>query len=334
VKVDLPAGASTGIGSLPHRDAPAAALLALDATTIPFVPSLPRRSPAEGMIAQAVVGISGVTLGQYGSIAVDLALLDPDHPVLTELHHDAFGGLRAFLDEAKRRHLTGLLKWQITGPLTLALALQRAGAPTAVAFEVAVRAVQQRASFVLAHVSRELPGVEQVVLLDEPALASLHLAHFPLAPDLAIDTLSAALAVIEPQALAGVHCCGHPDLASLLAAGPEVVSIPVSSVTPADAGYLAGFFDRGGVVAWGVVATDGPVPHSADRPWRVLSELWCALVNAGCDPVLLRLQSMVTPMCGLGLHSPQIAANVLGLVRTVERRIADQAAATRITFGA
>lgn len=334
MKVVLPAGTSTGIGSLPHRDAVAAARLALEATSLPYVPSLPRRSPAEGMIAQAVVGIDGVTLGQYGSLALDIPLLDPDSPLVTDLSHDAFGGLRSVLHLAAQKRLTGALKWQLTGPITLGLALERAGAPATVAFEVAVRAVQQRAAFLLAHIARELPGVKQVVFLDEPGLASLHQSHFPLAPDVAIDLVSSALAVIEPHAMAGVHCCGEADLAALLAAGPDVVSIPVAPRVVEAAGYLTGFFERGGVVAWGVVATDGPVPHTAERPWRLLSDLWCELVKAGCDPVTLRTNSMVTPACGMGLHSPQIASTVLHLVRQVETRIADQAVATRITFGA
>lgn len=334
MKVDLPAGTSTGVGSLPHRDAVSAARLALDATSLPYVPSLPRRSPAEGLISQAVVGLDGVTLGQYGSLAVDVPLLDPASPVRTDLHHDAFVGLRTFLEEARRRQYTGSVKWQITGPVTLGLALERAGAPARVAYDVAARAVQQRAAFLLAHVEAMLPGVRQVVLLDEPGLSGLHQSRFPLAPDVAIDLLSSALAVIEPHAVAGVHCCGGVDLASLLAAGPDVVSVPVSPSLVDAAGYLAGFLERGGVVAWGVIATDGPVPHTAERPWRQLSDVWCQLVNAGCDPVVLRTQSMVTPACGLGLHSPTIAAKVLDLVRHIEARITDQAAAARITFGA
>lgn len=334
MKVDLPAGASTGVGSLPHRESASAATLAFAATSLPYVPSLPRRSPAEGLISQAVVGIDGVTLGQYGSLGVDVQVLDPAAPVRTDLHHDAFGGWRAFVDEARHRRYRGALKWQIAGPVTLGLALERAGAPAPLAFDMALRAVQQRAEFLMAHIEQELPGVAQVVLLDEPGLAGLHQSGFPLAPDVAIDLLSAALAVIEPRAMAGVHCCGDVDLASLLAAGPDVVSVPVSPSLVTSAGYLAEYLDRGGVVAWGVIATDGPVPHTAERPWRHLSELWCSLVNAGCDPVSLRTNSMVTPACGLGLHSPTIAAKVLELVRHVEARIADQAVATRITFGA
>ena len=52
------------------------------------------------MIAQAVVGINGVTLGQYGSIAVDATALDPTAPVITDLANDAFAGMRTFLANA------------------------------------------------------------------------------------------------------------------------------------------------------------------------------------------------------------------------------------------
>ena len=62
-------GASMAVGSLPHRDANRAAEFAWTSTAIPTLPTLPRRSPAEGMIAQALVGIDGVTVGQYGGIS-------------------------------------------------------------------------------------------------------------------------------------------------------------------------------------------------------------------------------------------------------------------------
>ena len=81
----LRSGAATGVGSLPHRSVHEAAAFALREYDVPAIPNLPRRSPAEGMIAQAVVGINGVTLGQYGSIAVDVASLDPNAPVRTDL---------------------------------------------------------------------------------------------------------------------------------------------------------------------------------------------------------------------------------------------------------
>ena len=46
-------GSTVGIGSLPHRDLESAIEFALDATVIPTIPTLPKRSPAEGMVVQA-----------------------------------------------------------------------------------------------------------------------------------------------------------------------------------------------------------------------------------------------------------------------------------------
>src|SRR6266508_6587180 len=89
----LPAGTSTGIGSLPHRSATDAARFALNEYDVPAIPSLPRRCPAESMIAQAVVGINGVTAGQYGSLAVDRSAVDPHAPVITDICTASFYGM-------------------------------------------------------------------------------------------------------------------------------------------------------------------------------------------------------------------------------------------------
>src|SRR5215218_9508803 len=90
-------GMSMAIGSLPHRSLTDAVALSRSATDIVTIPTLPRRSPAESMIAQALVGLAGVTVGQYGSIAVDPASIESGAPVRTDLDHDAFGGFRSFL---------------------------------------------------------------------------------------------------------------------------------------------------------------------------------------------------------------------------------------------
>ena len=53
-----------------------------------------------------------------------------------------------------------------------------------------------------------------------------------------------------------------------------------------------------------------------------------------CDPVLLRHQSMITPDCGLGLHSVSVAERVCQMVREIARRVRDQSTATRFVLGA
>lgn len=330
----LRAGACTGVGSLPHRSAHDAAAFALREYDVPAIPTLPRRSPAEGMIAQALVGIGGVTLGQYGSIAVDTDHLDPEAPVQTDLGHDAYGALRAFLETAAARQYRGPVKWQFTGPVTLGAALTRVGVPADRAFAVAAASVRAHVAAIASAVLAALPESPQIVWFDEPWFGELMSPGFPIAPDPAIDLLSTAMAMLEPVATVGVHCCAGADVASLLAAGPAMLSIPVEARLVDVAGYLTRFLEDGGRIAWGVVPTDGPITTSADRPWRLLSDIWCELVNRGTDPVELRQRSLVTPACGLGLHTPTVADRVVRITREIGRKVNDQAVASRFALGA
>ena len=276
-----------------------------------MAPTLPRRSPAEGMIAQALLGIEGVTLGQYGSIAVDVRRLDPCAPVITDLHHDGFTGIRTFLDVAAARGYRGPVKWQFVGPVTLGVALTRAGVPVGTSFAVAVRAVRTHLVALAQAVAEALPDSPQIVLLDEPWFGDVMSPGFPIAPDPAIDLLSGAMAAIESVAAVGVHCCDTTvDVASLLAAGPDILSIPVSEQLAGVTGYLSSFLEQGGRVAWGAVVTGGPIAQSDERAWRQLSDLWCAMVERGGDPVMLRERSLITPQCGLAMHTPEVADTV------------------------
>jgi len=146
--------------------------------------------------------------------------------------------------------------------------------------------------------------------------------------------LSSAMAALPSSTLTGVHCCAPCDVATLLAVGPNVVSLPVSSELVDWVGYLTRFLAEGGIIAWGVIPTDGPLPTTSERQWRALSDLWCSLVRLGCDPVLLRRQSIVTPQCGLATHSVAVAQRIARLTADVGKRVQDQSSATRFALGA
>ena len=326
-------GIAMGVGSLPHRDSRDAAEFALaHSPELPTIPTLPRRSPAEGMIAQAVVGIPGISLGQYGTLLVDTRMVHPLAPVRTSIDHDAFGSLRAFLDVAHEHD--GPIKWQFTGPITLGWALTRAGVAPHIAFDVAVRAVREHIRAICDHIGDVSPGRAQVVMLDEPELGDLLDENHPLALDSAIDILSGAMAAIERDAIVGIHTCGQTSLAPLIAAGPRILSIPASEALVSEAVTISGFLEAGGWIAWGVVPTDGPLGTTVERWWRRLSSVWCGLVQSGCDAMRLRQQSLVTPECGLALHDPTSAHRVFEQVREIGEKVRTQALATRLTVGA
>lgn len=341
----LRGGTSTAIGGLPHRDATSAVVHSLRNVEMPAIPRLPRRSPAEEVIAQAMVGMRGVTIGQYGSVSVDPSQVDAMAPLVTDLSNDAFVGFRSFVEQAPDRlgrDYDGWVKWQFVGPVTLGLSLTRAGVPTSEAFSSAVRAVRTRVQALLDVVEGALPNCTQLVFIEEPGFGEVARPEFPIAADTAIDLVSGALAAVErtsltpvsARAVSGLHCCGLADIPSQLATGPAVLSLPVHLDVVAAAGYLIRFLESGGYVAWGVVPTSAPISASADRPWRRLCALWCELVRCGADPVRLRNQALVTAECGLSAHSQVVAQRVHTIVAEVGRRVRDQAAATQWTLGA
>jgi len=330
-------GATAGVGSLPHLDPAAAAAFAIGEFDIATVPTLPRRSSEELMLGQALVDIAGVRFDPDGNIDVsrDVVASHVHDAPPTDLGSEAFAGLRAFLDLAVKVRLDGAaVKWQFVGPVTLGVALHRAGLDRAVAFDLALSTVRRRLLDISAAVTAVLPSSAQMVVLDEPWFSELMFDGFPIPPDEAIDRLSSAMAALPAGTVTGVHCCAPFDVATLLASGPNVVSLPVAPELVDWVGYLSRFLDDGGIIAWGVVPTNGPLPSTSERHWRALSDLWCSLVQLGCDPVRLRRQSIVTPQCGLVNHSASVARRIARLSAEVGKRVQDQSSATRFALGA
>ncbi len=333
-RVDFPLGLVTSIGSLPHRSSQEAVRFVLEhQPELPAAPTIPAHSPLEGMLSQAGWGIRGVTVRPDGLLTVDEPALDPNAALADPgLDGPPFETYRVFLRAVAGR--AEPVKLQLTGPVTLGLALQAQGVRCDRAFAVAAAAVRQRAEHLLGLARREAPRVPLVVFVDEPGLVGGLRSEFPLGPDAMIDLISGALAALEPHAVTGLHCCGPADWRAVIQAGPQVLSLPLDSAVEGAAGSLATFLDRGGWIAWGAVPTDGPLGDRPSGLWRRLSTLWCELVQAGCDPAALRRQALITPACGLSTHGEAQAARVLGLTREIGERLHDQLLGVRLSVGA
>lgn len=330
----LPLGAPSSVGSLPHTDRQAAIEFVLDRTPeLPAAPTCPVLEPLEQMIPQAAWGMAGVEVADDGTISIP----DPDAVIVGELDdrglEDApFTTWRLFLDQVAGRD--DPVKLQITGPLTLGLTLIQAGLAPAHAFAAAGRAVHLRTRDLLDLADRRARGVPRLLVFDEPGLVGGLRPELSLGADEVIDLLSGALAAAEGRAQTGVHCCGAADWRLVLQAGPDLLSIPVAADVTGSAGAIGVFLERGGWVAWGAVATDGPLGEQPSRSWRQLSSQWCELVQNGCDPVLLRRQALVTPVCGLALHDEAQADHVFSITRRLAEKIHDQVMGIRLSVGA
>ena len=253
---------TTGIGSLPHRSAAEAAAFALAEYDIPAIPSLPRRSPAEGMIAQALVGIAASRSGQYGSIAVDRRRRRSRRAGRHRPRRRRTSPGSARSSPSPRARLRGPVKWQFVGPVTVGVALMRAG----VAGRRRVRRRRPRRArpplrAVADAVAEALPDSPQLVFLDEPWFGELmHPRRSRSRPTRPSICCRAPWRRVEPVATVGVHCCA--DGRHRLAAGrrPDILSraghdarSPTSPATSTASSTAAA------AIAWGAVPTDGPI---------------------------------------------------------------------------
>ena len=213
-------GIATAIGSLPHRDAAAAAALVLRCLPeLPAAPQLPMRTPLEGFVAQWARAIEGVRVEADGTLTAH-AGLTRRAVIDTTFDPIAHGGLLTFLDVAAAQPAPPRrVKVQCAGPLTLGVALVEAGVPVDAAFELGARAARSWAPRSRTLVAARLPDAVLVLCFDEPALVRWHAGTAPVDREHATDILSTALAA--PACLTAVHVCGRGDLRLALDAGPR-----------------------------------------------------------------------------------------------------------------
>jgi hypothetical protein len=324
-------GIATGIGSLPHTDARAAAELVLRCLPeLPAVPQLPARDPREGQAAQWLAALPEVEVDAAGTLTV---LGDSDAAPECTLDPEAHAGVFAFLDAASEQAVRpARVKAQVTGPLTAATALAGAGMAPERAFRRGAALARAWAVALDAQFAAALPESALVLFFDEPALAAWTCGRGLVDRDSAVDILSGALAA--PDCLTGVQVARGGDLSLALEAGPQVVGVDVDDDLVADTVPIARFLDGEGWIAWGAVHADRPIGESADPHWRHLARVWCELTRRGCDPVPLRTRGMITPACGLAGYGASQAERLLGLARELAARVHDQAVAARLMLGA
>jgi hypothetical protein len=193
--------------------------------------------------------------------------------------------------------------------------------------------VQAHALALAEAVDIALPGAAQIVFFDEPLAERIMDRDLPVTPDDIVDLLSSAMAPLEPAAAVGLHCCAAIDVSLLLDAGPNIVSLPVATAIDQLCGPLDRFLANDGWVAWGAVATEGPIGVTANRSWHQLATLWGRLVERGCDLDRLRGQSLLTPQNGLGVHSVATAERICRTLHDVARIARSDVARTQLLLG-
>jgi methionine synthase II (cobalamin-independent) len=323
-----PAGAATGIGSLPGTDIAEAVRITFgELPDLPYLPELPDRGPGADLIGRGAGLLVELPVELYANrwrvalrpghdLRVTADLMERDLDTVTE----------------QAAEYAGTFKVQAAGPFTLAAGIELATGGPVLRDPGAVRDLTASLAEGLrghvAEVSARLPGARIVLQLDEPSLPAALAARVP--TESGFGTLRRVEESTARSALASivdavgvpviVHCCA-PDVPIDLvrSAGAAAVALDLGLLRDLDP--LGEALDGGlGLIA-GAVDTRSPsaahAPSSAQVASRV-QEMWAKL---GFPATRLASQVVVAPACGLAGATPEYARAVLTACRDAGRRL-------------
>jgi methionine synthase II (cobalamin-independent) len=324
--VAWPAGAATGVGSLPGNDSrEAARLVAGELPDLAHLPELPERGPGADLLGRgaALLADLHVDLQPAGWRFVARAGVD-ERRALDLLARDLDAAEAAFEGYA------GVFKVQAAGPWTLAAGVElhrgdRALADVGATRDIAAALAEGLRDHV-ADVRRRLPAATVVVQLDEPFLPAVAAGRIPTASGfgalrpVGANELVDGLRAATPDAPTGVHCCANDVPLDLLGrAGVAFVSVDLSLVTTRQYDALAGLVEDGVHLLLGAVPTT-PDSRSVKDTARAVRTLWR---NLSYPPDTMAERVVVTPACGLAGRSPDAARAALARARDVARSLAE-----------
>lgn len=298
----------------------------------PFWPQLPKRDIKEGMLFQFIEHLN--FLGIDNQSIIVRRDLDKQLEIFFEavikrdldyfaVSNEYAAGLKEFLNYLKNKEVKGkFLKGQITGPFTLGSAIKAPDGNSllfdeqlldALVSGLALKAAWQVSQF------KKL-GKKAIIFIDEPYLACFGSGFTPVNRNDVIGVINRLIEQIgAPDCLIGLHCCSNTDWAILLETDIDIISFDAFSYFERFSLYpqeLKRFLARGGVIAWGIVPTTEfnekvTAATMVDKFKKGLN----ILVNKGLDKEEIIKKSLITPSCGMGSLSIEIADAVLKLLK-------------------
>ncbi len=326
-----PAGAATGVGSMPGTDiAEALRIVFGELPDLPHLPELPARGPGADLIGRTGALLVELPIELYAAQWRLAARAGID---LRRAHDLRKRDLDALTEQADG--YAGPLKLQAAGPWTLAAGLDLPiGGRTlrdAGAVRDLVDSLAEGLAGHVAEVAARVPGASLILQLDEPSLpavlagaipteSGLH-RYRPVENSVAVPALRRVVERVGVPVV--VHCCAAAVPVGLVrSAGAAAVSLDLDLLDLDDARSLDPLgeaLDSGFGLFAGVVPTSPPAPQSADAADR-LRGLWRRF---GFKPGQLPEQVVVTPACGLAGADPAYSREVLTVCRETARRLAD-----------
>lgn len=334
------------IGSLPHKNVDEAMNIVRQFYyDIPFCPQLPKLSQKEDMIIQYLENMPGVVFTEDG------AYLDLEKETFSdELEHlyvtledtdniDEFGISKEFsktfnsfievIKELKPKYA----KTQITGPFTLSTSLTdkdgRCVYYDETLREVVIKTLSLKALWQIKEIKKACSDTTPIIFIDEPTLSQLGTSAFVTIPPSEIIEIIKEISnlIQENGALSAIHCCGKADWSIPMKVGMNIINFDAFSYAENMSLYtkdLKEFLLQGGKIAWGIVPTldkEALINTNSQEIEQKLNIAKSYLINKGIDKELIDENSLISPSCGCGSLSVELAEKAIKLTKELSDKL-------------
>ncbi|MGQ9652590.1 MAG: hypothetical protein ACUVXD_00835 [Thermodesulfobacteriota bacterium] len=329
---------TTAMAVMPHTDVDRAMTIAMS-LDIPFWPQLPHLTYYEDMYVQASEHFPGIELDLahrklrfsrerfIAEFEDTLSHLDePDFLDISETYSVVYHRFLG-LDLSQRVAIRG----QMEGPISLGFNIpDQDGRP--ILFDDTVRPFMldftaKRATVQLRRLKGRNPNA--FMYIDEPGLQFLFSAMAGYGDQAARLDMEYFFSMIERPR--GVHLCGNPDWDFLLGLDLDILSLDVynnGEIFASYAGSIRRFFDRGGVLVWGIVPTNFEPFSREDLQGlqRRLYDIWDALARRGIDREMILSRGLLSPAtcCLVNPDRERTVEQAFGVVRRLSEEMRER----------
>lgn len=218
-------------------------------------------------------------------------------------------------------------KGQIVGPFTLSTTLVdkqgRCAFYDETLREIIVKTLALKALWQINKIKSANPSTTPIIFIDEPSISQLGTSAFlTVSQDEVAEMIKEISDLIKQSgALSAIHCCGKCDWALPVKADVNIINLDAYKYAQnlsLFAKNLKPFLENGGKIAWGVVPTlDTKALESMDldKAISIFEKAVKYLTKKGIDEKIVIENSLITPSCGAGALSEELARKAMQLTK-------------------
>ena len=332
------------IGSLPHKNLDKAmAVIENNFREIPFCPQLTKINKNEDMIIQFLENMPSFFYGKdsldtdYDEFYDDLEHFFMDYEeITTDTDSDALdkyavsekfsSSFPNFINLIKK-YKPNFAKGQIVGPFTLATTLVDKDGRCAIydetLKEIITKTLTLKALWQVKQIKKANRGTTPIIFIDEPSISQLGTSAFVTIPAEEVVNMFKEIAEVlkKHSAICAIHCCGKCDWRIPIASGVDIINLDAFSFAQNLSLFktdVEKFLQNGGKIAWGVIPTlDKEMLQRVDL--KILetkfNEAVSYLTKKGINEKLIIENSLITPSCGAGALSEELAEKAMNLTK-------------------